>query len=168
MKKRIFTCIALLGFVTVCLTIAHKRVEAIPPQELVRMPSAFKTAVEGINIVSTNVGYSEPDNKPVLNVTIYNSTNRNVRGIVLQSITSKDSSGYGLGSPNSPTILPAFGTTTMKFQASALLENAPLAVAVVFWEDGTANGYPRAVERLKKSLAQATEQAAIAEKAGHQ
>ena len=148
----------MVGFVTVCFAITHKRVEAIPPQELVRMPSAFKTAVEGINIISINVVDSELTNEPVLDVTIYNSTARNVRGIHLQSITSKHSSGYGRGSPDSPTILPAFGTLTMKFQASGLLENAPLTVAVVFWDDGTTSGYPKVAERLKKSLAQAAEQ----------
>ena len=73
----------MVGFVTVCFAIAHKRVEGgIPPQELVRMPSAFRTAVEGINIISINVVYSELDNKPVLDVTIYNNTARNVRGIL--------------------------------------------------------------------------------------
>lgn len=166
MKKRIFACIAIVGFVTVGFAISHKRVEAIPPQEIVAMPSVFKTAVEGINIISVNLRHSELDDKPVLDVTLYNNTARNVRGILLQSITSNESSGYGLGSPDSPTMLPAFGTVTMKFQASALLESAPLTVAVVFWEDGTTSGYPKVAERLKKSLAQA-EQAAIAEKAFH-
>jgi hypothetical protein len=168
MKKRIFSCVAMLGFVTVGFAIAHKRVEGgIPAQELVRMPSAFKTAFEGINIVGINLVYDQ-FNDQVLDVTIRNNTARNVRGILLESITSNHSSGYGLGSADSSTILPAFGTMTMKFQASSLLENAPLTVAVIFWEDGTTSGDPKVAERLKKSVARAAEQAAIAEKAGHQ
>ena len=160
MKKRIFACIAMVGCVTVGLALAQKRVEGIPPQELVRMPSSFKTAVEGIDIISINVVYNELDHTPVLDVTIYNNTARNVRGILLESITSTHRSGYGLGSPDSPTILPAFGTTTMKFQVSGLLENATLTVAVVFWEDGTSSGNPKVAERLKKNLAEAAEHGA--------
>jgi hypothetical protein len=59
MKKRLFACIAMIGFVTVGFAIAHKRVRGIPPQELVRIPAAFKTAIEGINIVGINVVYDE-------------------------------------------------------------------------------------------------------------
>ena len=51
----------MVGVVTVCLAIAHKRVEAIPPQELVRIPRAFKSAIEGINIVGINVVYDGLD-----------------------------------------------------------------------------------------------------------
>lgn len=158
MKKRIFASIATVGFVTVCLAIAHKRAEAIPPQELVRMPSSFKTAIEGINIVGVNVVYDEP-NEPVLDVTIHNSTSRNVTTILLQSITPTHSSGEGLGSPRANPMLPAFGSVTMKFKASSLLENAPLLVAVVFWDDGTTSGLPKPAELMKKSISKAAAQA---------
>ena len=158
MKKRIFSCIAMVGFVTVCLAIAHKRVQGTPPQELVRMPSSFKTAIEGINIVGINVVYDESNN-PVLDVTIQNNTSRNVTAILLQSITPTHSSGEGLGSPRENPMLPAFGSVTMKFKASSLLENAPLLVAVVIWDDGTTSGLPKVAERMKKSTTEAAEQA---------
>ena len=157
MKKRIFACIALVGSVTVCLAIAHKQVEAIPPQELVRMPSSFKTAIEGINIVGVNVVHDE-SNSPVLDVTLHNSTSRNVTTILLQSVTPTHSSGHGLGSPRENPMLPAFGSATMKFQASSLIENAPLLVAVVIWDDGTTSGLPKPAERMQKSLTEAAEQ----------
>lgn len=157
MKKRIFACIAMVGFVTVCLAIPQKRVEGIPPQELVRIPSAFETAIEGINIVGINVVYDKLNN-PELDVTIRNNTSRNVTTILLQSITSNHSSGYGLGSPREHPMLPAFGTGTMKFQASGLLENAPLTVAAVIWDDGTTSGLPKVAERFKKAITQAAEQ----------
>ena len=158
MKKRIFSCIAMVGVVTVCLAIAHKRVEGIPAQELVRIPRAFKSAIEGINIVGINVVYDELNN-PVLDVTIQNNTSRNVTAILIQSITSKHSSGYGRGSPRENPILPAFGRGTMKFQASSLLENAPLTVAAVIWDDGTTSGLPKPAERMKQAITQAAEQA---------
>jgi hypothetical protein len=159
MKKRIFSCIAMVGLVTVCLAIAHKPVEGIPPQELVRIPSSFKTAIEGINIVGINVVYDE-SNSPVLDVTIHNNTSRNVTAILLESITPSHSSGHGLGSPRENPILPAFGSGTMKFQASSLLENAPLTVSAVIWDDGTTSGLPGPAERFKKGITQAAEQGA--------
>jgi hypothetical protein len=101
--------------------------------------------------------YDELD-KPVLDVTIHNNTSRNVTTILLQSITPNHSSGYGLGSPRQNPILPAFGNGTMKFQASSLLENAPLMVAAVIWDDGTTSGLPGPAERFKKAITQAAEQ----------
>lgn len=166
MKKRIFACIAMVGSVTVCLAIAHKRVEGIPPQELVRIPSAFKTAIEGINIVGINVVYDELGS-PVLDVTIRNNTSRNVTAILLESITPTHSSGKGLGSPRENPILPAFGSGTMKFQASSLLENAPLIVAAVIWDDGTASGLPKSAERFKKTLTETAAQAEAANQAAN-
>jgi hypothetical protein len=168
MKRRIFAAIAMVGFVTVCLAISQKGAAGIPAQNLVRMPSSFKTAVEGIEIVGINVVYSELDNKPSLDVTIRNNTARNVTTILLESITSNHSSGYGLGSARENPLLPAFGTFTMKFSASGLLDNAPLTVAAVIWDDGTTSGLPQKAERMKKALTDAAEQAAIKEKAGHQ
>jgi hypothetical protein len=166
MKKRIFTCIAMLGFVTVCLAIAHKRVEGIPQQELVRLPSSFKTAIEGINIVGINVVYDELNN-PVLDVTIRNNTARNVTTIFLESITPTHSSGEGLGSPRENPMLPAFGSVTMKFKASSLLENAPLMVSVVVWDDGTTSGLPKPAEHIKEAIAKTAAQAEAANQAAN-
>jgi len=167
MKKRTFAGIAMLGFVTVCLAVAHKRVQGIPPQELVRMPSAFKTAVEGIDIVGINVVYDKL-NEPVLDVTIRNNTSRSVTTVLLQSVTPTHSSGEGLGSSRENPMLPAFGSGTMKFKASSLLEHAPLMVAAVIWDDGTASGLPKIAERMKKASTEAAEHAEAANQAANQ
>lgn len=167
MKRRVFAAVATVGLVILCLAISHKGEAGIPSQELVRMPSAFKTAVEGIDIVGINVVYQR-DNSPALDVTIRNNTARNVTMILLESITPNHSSGYGLGSARENPLLPAFGTTTMKFDASGLLEDAPLTVAAVIWDDGSTSGLPQKAERMKKAITDAAEQAAIKEKAGHQ
>lgn len=151
MNNRIIAA-AIVGVAIVCLAVSYKRVGGAPNQELVRMPSAFKTAIEGINIVGINLVYEGPDNKPVLDVTIHNNTSRNVMAIELLSITSTDSSGYGRGSPRETPILPAFGTTTMKFQASALFADAPLSVAAVVWDDGSASGYPSRATQFKETI----------------
>lgn len=154
----------MVGLVTVCLAIAHKPVEGIPPQELVRIPSSFKTAVEGINIVGINAVHDELQGQ-VLDVTIHNNTSRNVTTILLYSVTPNHSSGEGTGSSPENPMLPAFGSVTMKFKASSLLENAPLMVAVVIWDDGTTSGLPGDAERFKKYITQANEQAAAANQA---
>jgi len=164
MKKRIFAGIAMLGLVTVCLALAYKRVEGIPPQQQVRMPSSFKTAIEGIDIVGVNVVYDDL-NDPVLDVTIRNNTSRSVTAILLQSVTPTHSSGEGLGSPRENPMLPAFGSGTMKFKASSLLENAPLMVAAVIWDDGTASGLPKSAERFRKTLTETAAQAEAANQA---
>lgn len=153
MKKRIFTCIAIVGLVIVCLALVQRRAEGgIPSQELVRMPSGFKTAIEGINIIGINVVYEGPDNAPVLDVTIHNSTSRNVIAIEVLSITSTDQNGYGRGSSREKPMLPAFGTTTMKFQASSLIADAPLAVSAVVWDDGSGSGYPTRATEFKDTI----------------
>jgi len=164
--KKIFSCIAMLGFVTVCLVIADKRVEAIPQQELAWIPSGFETAIEGINIVGINVVYNESSN-PELDVTIQNNTSRNVTAILLESITPTSSSGNGRGSSRENPILPAFGSVTMKFHPSYPAENAPLVVAAVIWDDGTASGLPKAAEDFRKTLTETAAQAEAANQAAH-
>jgi hypothetical protein len=167
MKKRILAGIAMLGLVTLCLAVAHKRVEGIPQQELVRMPSSFKTAIEGIDIIGINVVYDE-SGSPVLDVTIHNNTSRSVTAILLQSITPTHSSGRGLGSPRENPMLPAFRSGTMKFQASSLLENAPLLVAAVIWDDGSTSGLPKEGERMKKAITDAAAQGEAMNKAANE
>jgi hypothetical protein len=159
MKRQICATLTLATFVSLGLFVAHQRAAGTPPQQPVAIPTAFKTAVEGINIVYANVVYDETDHKPALEVTIQNNTPRSAIAVLLTSGESNHSTGYGRGGTREHPILSPFGTFTMRFQASGLIPDKPLAVSAVVWDDGTASGYPLHAERFGKMVTKGLDKA---------
>jgi hypothetical protein len=153
LKRQVFLALAIATFITLGLFVAHQRAAGTPPQQHIAIPTAFKSAVEGVNIVYAKVVYDETDGKPALEVTIQNNTPRSVIAILLTSSESNHSSGYGSGGTRENPILSPFGSFTMRYQASGLIADKPLAVSAVVWDDGTASGYPLHAERFRQNVA---------------